>query len=809
MHRRAHIGIAVVVILGAAAGGLLYARRSANLNPSQPAHVAAQADPTLATQLRLSEPTASASGADRSMAVPPPMRKPVPVPARVRVHVQFDEQPVAGATVRIRTAGSFLPVAVTKTDAQGLAQLDGVVLAEFVVEALADGFRVQTAAFAANEHADDDVVELFLERGIPFDGRVIDAVTGAAIAGASVAVTDGSETTDFGPTDAEGRFHVCGATEGDSAIHIVSRARGYLSARLRAELVNGMLRPAHPVLRLAPGGLLVGSVRSASGQSVPAAIVRAKAAESVARDIGATTNVGELNSVVFDSFDFEGATVRFQRSSDSDLEAITDADGRYQMDGLRFDVPYDVVAEAAGHAASSPARAVRVSNAEPKRALSIQLERPATVLVLVRTPDDVPLSERARILLVQRGERLAPAARDPDGRFRFEDFAPGVADVFVRSWGLLSSGMRFEVVEGRVNEIEVEMRASVSVEGVVLGEDGKPLAGARVLLDHLQDAATDEWGRFRFGSLRPGAVSLTASWTDGSRRLGTHEPIPFTAPTKDARIVLRPLGGMRARLVTPVGTPFEGNATSFVRGERSGSGGGANVAHGVVEATGIRDGRFEWTIRPEGFARIRKHVEVHGGGIVDLGSLKLEPGFAVHGTVRDADGKPVSGARIRWIEDGDRTTESDATGRFVLVDLPREKVTLRVRARGFAEGRSVVLESESTNAVELRLQRPVFVEGSIKSTAGVLASHAGVALRRPDARPHRETTYGSDGVRVELDVYDESAEFRSDESGQFYASVPPGAWRGYWTDAHGNEHRVGEWTFVEGSPKSFEIMLPK
>src|SRR5688572_30679091 len=117
------------------------------------------------------------------------------------------------------------------TDADGAATFPGVAR-DSVVEVRAEGFRVDV------EERLGDTVSIHLGRGVPFDGRVLDARSGAPIAGASVVVRDWVDELEFGPTDAEGRFHVTGVMD-DQGTTVRGRASGYAVTSMDVRIDSG------------------------------------------------------------------------------------------------------------------------------------------------------------------------------------------------------------------------------------------------------------------------------------------------------------------------------------------------------------------------------------------------------------------------------------------------------------------------------------------------------------------------------------------------------------------------------------------
>jgi uncharacterized GH25 family protein len=83
------------------------------------------------------------------------------------------------------------------------------------------------------------------------------------------------------------------------------------------------------------------------------------------------------------------------------------------------------------------------------------------------------------------GGKSASAATGADGTFRFPALREGFWNLPARAPGVVEgSAYRVEVTAGATAEKTISLHRAATLRGVVLGEDGQPLAGAKV-----------EWGR--------------------------------------------------------------------------------------------------------------------------------------------------------------------------------------------------------------------------------------------------------------------------------------------------------------------------
>jgi protocatechuate 3,4-dioxygenase beta subunit len=248
------------------------------------------------------------------------------------------------------------------------------------------------------------------------------------------------------------------------------------------------------------------------------------------------------------------------------------------------------------------------------------------------------------------------------------------------------------------------------LEGVVKGQDGKPVAQARVYaqssraatpsaftLNSPVDTRTDAAGRFRLPlrvagthTVRVEAAGLAAvslekvdpkaplavTLARGATIGGTVRDTRTGTPVPHVIVEARPLG-------RTIGSSWDADA-NVVRAETN--------TEGAFRLEGVAPGLHTVTARARGFDTARRE-DVRAGGSVDL---YLFPGSTLSGVVRDAQGRPVPGAAVRAEAEAHAVRfqspgwwtpiAADAKGRFEIAGIKPGTYRIVVRSPGFAPG---------------------------------------------------------------------------------------------------------------------------
>lgn len=328
--------------------------------------------------------------------------------------------------------------------------------------------------------------------------------------------------------------------------------------------------------------------------------------------------------------------------------------------------------------------------------------------------------------------------------------------------------------------------ATGTVSGTVTDEEGQPFPGAevRVTPEGQRDAAraksakSDAKGFYAVRGLEPGTVAVSVR-AKGRVTVEDEVSVPATGIALfDARLV----PGVRytGKVVDLEGRPVEG-ARVTAREDRGPQQGfifflSSESPPAITDKGGafVLDG-LEPTARYAVHVRHPRHLPAElpglsgeaGGGLDDIEVL-LEPAAWVTGTVTDAAGKPIPGARILapseedagwrtldfggisfrvWMggdgemEEGPTKARSDAAGRFEVGSLaptaPGASLVLRARARGYFPGEVKVADLVAGAAragVTFRLEAgKAVVAGRVVDDAGAAVPGATVSASAPDA----------------------------------------------------------------------------
>jgi hypothetical protein len=751
--------IAAVVVALAAFVAFLLRRSTDEVRPSSPGTVLVPDERAVVERRRAAAPEIPPEPAP---AVVDPAKPAAKATVVVRVVAEEDKSPLAGASVVVKP--DQLDATTATTDAAGVVRVDAPAGVSVEVYATATD-RVASEKWSTDTEAGKEAtIDLELERGVAFDGVVLDAARGTPIDGARVEVVRGGLIVGYGDsgsdapplgrvvTGGDGRFRVRAPVGG--LVTATASAKGFV-ADGRATVVGDGARPP-VVLRLAAAGTLSGAVRAPDG--APAANAKVYVVP------------GHVRELLADPDGWWDAGDRRWTA----LVATTDAAGRYEIDGLDRGGLYVALAKGADWAPSEAREAVFATEERPAGEADFRLRRPGTLVVHV--VDAAGIRTPATLSFQSVGGPAQSAAVASTGD-ETVGVSPGAVDVIAEVGGRPTATERVDVADGATVEVVVRIPDAVAIAGVVVDDRGEPTAGARVGVGSGRNdrsvtdpqIACDKEGRFRVGGLRAGPHWIAARRAERGPNLA---PTAVDAPADAVRLVVPRLARVQMRFMTSSG-PLTGVRYPAWKDEVAGdvAWAGASslvnlVGSGPIMTGWFAAGRLHARVEFEGYAPLTLDFTARPGEELDLGDVMVDPGIDLVGRVEDAHGTPVPGALVtvgdKW-EVGHRETTTAVDGGFRLTHVAGGPTGVRVAAPDFLLKQVDADVQSGAATLVVLLERGGLVRVTVVDSAGAPAvgvyvevgdrggdtDHRGVARVRA---PVGQTRVAVDGRDATADV---------------------------------------------------------
>ncbi len=446
------------------------------------------------------------------------------------------------------------------------------------------------------------------------------------------------------------------------------------------------------------------------------------------------------------------------------LEAITETDGSFAFEHLTART-YQVEARTGDRVAGPVAVRLTATSAP----VVLRLRRATRVTVDVRSAhDDRPI---AGALVEVRSLAIASALTDDKGRATLRAVRGGWHVLHVTAAGYASTSKELAISELASGEITTVVRLSegVAVDGTVVGVDGSPIEGARVVAEpvsrwddgsdvSLDGVLSDAKGRWRLGGLPKESLRLVARRAGYAP--GATPPVPLADGGERTGIVITLERGARltGRTVDKTGAAVPGAEVRVLTNSNT-----------IRRASCDRDGRFAI----DGLPRMRVHVAAFGDGgssqtaLVDLQhgdkdiTLALSATSSIAGVVVTPKGERVAEARVvavpRATDDqlqrvdarlrGQLGAIADDDGGFTLAGLVPGEYHLRAIRPGAP---SALLEMKQGVLVETGATDARVVVDDLGQIRGTLAFADGGAPSRVSARLGVEPPRWFDGASFTL-----------------------------------------------------------
>ncbi len=545
-------------------------------------------------------------------------------------------------------------------------------------------------------------------KGIPdIEVEILSAPKGSQ---APNALQEGSLRARRAVTDSSGGYSVDGLPPGTYLVWPHARSAGYLSSpktALQVDLSAGDF-PKNIDFTLERGASVSGWVHDASANPLEGAQIAAIAFEALMQgmEYSETGNVAEL-------------------------QAVSDAQGRFLLVGLTPNITYRLRATRQGYAptASDPFLAPPPPADPPP--LELVMLRGSRVTGQAFLPDGSPASRRSIQLFPEFGSAAEGVYALPqdtvigdDGSFSFEGVAAG--KYFVPNARPMTEAKnenplgisRVPVVVDGLHDPEplairldnVDMGAGPrDLSGVVVDEKDQPVSGARVIAcatDNPADraeAVTGDSGSFKLSGLRGKLFNVAAIASAGNAlETGIGAGLQIT-------LCLVPATRVSGTVVDAMGNPA---ADCSIRAAYLSNPESSDDAASILDAFGLAGtaqatdakGAFTLSLPIGGGYRIfAQHPRLGSGSTAPLAVIpgkdlqhilvSLAPNIPLNGTVVTTRGEPVAEATITLlssdesadtVEDAISQTRSGPNGRFTFEEVKPGRYALRAEASPLA-----------------------------------------------------------------------------------------------------------------------------
>ncbi len=592
-----------------------------------------------------------------------------------------------------------------------------------------------------------------LQPAVAIEGQVLDAETGAALAGALA--WPGGNPEAFVRTDATGKYSLAMRSRGGAWVW--GAQLGYLKEVVQS--VSG-----------AAGGPSVGLYRS----------VRA-------------------HGVVFDERGrpVEGATIRarfdlankgsrgaFGARSQLDQDVST-PEGRFSIGSLHPRGTYYLLVEGRGFAP------VEVFLTDPRtdtrRELHIELLDGRSATGRLTGPNREPLvgaavwvrkapssgdAKTMELAAWTRAGDVVEASTDAMGQFVAHDLGPGHYTLEASASGYATTrGFSFEIpataVETDLGEIVLDLGAPI--EGRVTDATGSPLQGARIFVESARLFASSDTGDTAPAAYsdRVGAFKIT----DRSRGdrvdlriemegFATGSAVGVVAPTNSpAHVELIRASRIRGRVVDDAGRSVGGAEVRLrvrtVLGARSTSRSGGRATTdetGAFLVDGVEPGDLSVTTRASGYSLHQmRSLTIAPGEDLEGIEIVLSPGATVSGRVTDPAGRGVAFAQLR-VTDSHNTfatsphffASADGEGRYEIEGLAPGRRTIVAMHDDYERVSREIDVDLGENHLDFSFEAGAEISGRVLDATGSPVHGAHVHLEGEIAT--RESVTASSGV---------------------------------------------------------------
>ncbi|PQO38153.1 carboxypeptidase regulatory-like domain-containing protein [Blastopirellula marina] len=309
-----------------------------------------------------------------------------------------------------------------------------------------------------------------------------------------------------------------------------------------------------------------------------------------------------------------------------------------------------------------------------------------------------------------------------------------------------------------------------TIRGIVQLPDDKPAINAEVRLltynkaksnyDH-RTTQTDATGKFQFDNIKPGNHRVAAFLDDLASRSQRYK-MQRVQPGDEVELKLSKAPALEVHVLKqaddkPIPDARVRLTWSDLQRDHI-----AN-AEGIAVIRGLTDEEWTFEVQAKGYAESEQKIQLTGNDTTSV-TVKLKPGFAAFGTVRDDQGKPVPDVGISAFEQGLRSgqleyTKTDAEGTYRFDYLPLTGIQFFINEDGY-QSHSPVLQQTGppmgARQFDITLTRSPFggsITGTVLDTNGKPIAGAKISNQGQSSRLVRETETDAEGKYLLENLY--------------------------------------------------------
>ncbi len=644
--------------------------------------------------------------------------------------------PISRAVIRV-AEDIAIPLALTDEHGQATVGLNAGEAIAFQIETADRGFgRTEPIRIPADDTGRPHVVDVMVSPAVEVAGRAVDAETGLAIEGAAIWL--GGRPGDRARSGPDGAFHLS-TRPGIDTLHLSAAAAGYRADRTEVPLER--LRSGSGFsIALMPTARITGIVTDSTGNPVAGASIL------VDRIDPAQAGPSRRSS---------GTSYHWRAAYGLDHQASSESDGTFRLTGLDHRLPHLLTVEAPGFVRSSTELpSLGPSAVEP---LDIVLNRGHRTWGKVVDTDGRPVQAAAVALLPAsrnpRGGAVLSydsdltATTDAGGVFEFPAVAAGSYQLTVDHGEFASrrpTSIEIPEGEGETDIGSTALTPGLQIEGLVVGPDQRPVAGALVSALHpytapsragegSRTATTNAGGRFRIGGLQDNLVDVGVQ-ADGYAASHLKAVKPGTNDLLE--IELNSGAVLTGRVVDTAGDAVSGAMVTLFDVGSSPFAGFDDPGH--QQATTDAEGRFRFELlRPvtwrasaaafpgAGRAGSTENVpiQLRTGEVREIELVLANHDAEVVGVVTNHLGDAVEQAEVTVVVGGtpgrsSRQSSVGPGGRFRSGPIPAGDATVVASHPEYRQTVRNITIDPGTNEVSLVLEPGLEISGAVRSAEG-------------------------------------------------------------------------------------------